>query len=288
MIDVFRDALLDTLKILPVLFLVYVLIEYIEYKFGHEIREKVQRSGKAGPAIGAAAGTVPQCGFSVLSTVLYNKRLITLGTLMAVYLATSDEAIPIILSHPDKLHLILPLILTKFIIAIIAGYLIDLSVKSKLSKTQPTDNCIEEKGCCGHECDSDKLDLKEIVYHPFIHTLKISLFILVVSILINLALFKIGSENLAKIALSHSFFQPILTGLIGLIPNCAASVAVTQLYLSGVIGYGSTISGLSAGAGLGIIVLFKETKNLKKSLRIIALLFSISIATGLIIQYFYN
>jgi hypothetical protein len=301
--QIFFDALYDSLKMIPLLFAVYVAIELIEYKLGNKIRQNIQKAGKAGPAVGALAGSFPQCGFSVISTALYTQRLLTIGTLLAVYLSTSDEAIPVILSQPDKAKIIIPIILTKIIIAVIFGYAIDFIFRKHNKKTiahaeayaQGKDDSahhhevvVEEQACCGHSLSSSakKFSPKEIIYHPLIHTLKIFLYILIISFLINFGIYKIGQGNLQALFAGHVFLQPFIAALIGLIPNCASSVAITEMYLKGVITYGAVIAGLCASGGLGILILFKEDKNRKDVFTVLGLLFGISVLAGLIIQYF--
>lgn len=301
MLEIFLDALIDSAKMLPLLFIIYVGIELLEYKFGNKIKKSVQKAGKAGPLLGAAAGSLPQCGFSVITTALYSQRLVTIGTLLAVYLATSDEAIPVILSQPDQAKILLPLILTKVGIALFAGYAIDLFFRKRNKQTlahidsyssghdspehhhEEVDN---KTACCGHHTSTltKKFPLKEIFLHPIIHTLKIFVFIFLVSFLINFILFILGGDVLAKILLSGTIFQPLIAALVGLIPNCASSVAITELYLQGAISYGSVIAGLSASGGLGLLVLFKEEKNKAEIWKIVALLFAISALSGIIIQ----
>lgn len=299
--EIFLDALIDSAKMLPLLFIIYAGIELLEYKFGNKIKKSVQKAGTAGPLLGAAAGSLPQCGFSVITTALYSQRLVTIGTLLAVYLATSDEAIPVILSQPEKAGILLPLILTKIFIAIFAGYLLDLFFRKHNKKTlahidsyssghdnpehhhEEIDN---ETACCGHHASAiaKKFPVKEIFLHPVIHTIKVFVFIFIVSFLINLVFFFLGEDILAKILLSGTIFQPIIAALVGLIPNCASSVAITELYLQGAISYGSVIAGLSASGGLGLLVLFKEEKNKAEIWKIVALLFAISALSGIIIQ----
>ncbi|MFA5131112.1 MAG: putative manganese transporter [Patescibacteria group bacterium] len=304
MIQIFIDALLDSLKMIPFLLVVYILIELIEYKYGNQIRQKIQKAGHAGPAIGALVGSFPQCGFSVISTALYTQRLLTIGSLVAVYLSTSDEAIPVILSQPDKAGIIIPLILTKIIIALIAGYLLDLIFRKKNRQTlqhaaayasgvdipeHHHDRLVEETACCGHCLSSKakKFSTKEIIIHPLIHTFKIFGFVFAASFLINLLIFYIGENNLQLIFSQHQILQPFLAALFGLIPNCASSVAITELYLKGVITYGAVIAGLSASGGLGLLVLLKEDKNRRDVFTVIGLLFGISVLAGLIIQYLF-
>ncbi|KNZ70226.1 hypothetical protein Tfer_1102 [Thermincola ferriacetica] len=300
MFDLFVDALVDTAKMLPWLFVFYMAIEFIEFKFGGKIREKIKTAGKAGPLVGAALGSVPQCGFSVISTALYTQRLITTGTLLAVYLSTSDEAIPIILAQPDKVGVLLPLLTVKIIIGVVAGYSIDL-VGGRLSNAyMESEICAaledghlpgedsDEKGCCGHSCGAEKPPFREIIIHPLVHTLKIFVFLFGVTLLLNFLIFKIGEENLHGLLLGNSIWQPVIVALVGLIPNCAASLAVTQIFLSGGIGFGAAVAGLSASAGLGILVLVKENRNLKDTLRIIGILYAASVISGIVIQYFYK
>lgn len=302
--EIFLDALMDTIRMVPLLLIIYIGIELVEYKFGNKIREKVQKAGAAAPAVGAVVGIFPQCGFSVVTTALYTQRLVTIGTLLAVYLSTSDEAIPIILSQPDKIGIIFPLILTKILIALIAGYAIDFAFRKAKKKTlthidsylqgkddknHNHESIVNEQACCGHSTSSvaRKFNPKEIFIHPIIHTIKISVFIFLASYLINFIIFQIGEGAFGRLFLSRSFFQPFLMALIGLIPNCAASVAVIELYLKGLISYGSVIAGLCASGGLGILVLFREEKNKKDVFKILSLLFGVSVSAGLIIQYIF-
>lgn len=302
--EIFFDALFDSLKMIPLLLVVYIGIELIEYKLGNQIRKKMQNTGYAGPAIGSLLGIFPQCGFSVVSTALYTQRLLTIGTLMAVYLSTSDEAIPVILSQPDKAKILIPIILTKIIIALIAGYAIDFLFRKTNKKTiahsqayargennpeHHHESVIEETACCGHSLNSSakKFNPKEIIVHPIIHTLKIFSFIFIVSFLINLLIFTIGENSLQNIFSHNIFIQPFLAALFGLIPNCAASVAITELYLKGILTYGAVIAGLCASGGLGILVLLKEEKSKREIFTIIGLLLGISVLSGLIIQYFF-
>jgi len=302
--QIFFDALLDSLKMIPFLFLVYVGIELIEYWFGNKIRQGIQKSGKFGPGAGALVGSFPQCGFSVISTALYTQRLLTIGTLLAVYISTSDEAIPVILSHPDKAKIILPLILTKIFVALIAGYTIDLFFRKSNKKTlahveayaqgkddfhHHHESIIEEQACCGHSLSASakKFNPKEIILHPLFHTFKIFTFILIISFAINFSIYKIGEETVRNLFAGHIFWQPFIAALVGLIPNCASSVAITELYLKGTITYGAVIAGLCASGGLGLLVLLKEEKNRRDVFTIVSLLFGISVLAGLIIQYIF-
>jgi len=300
--NIFLEALTDSAKMIPLLLIIYVGIELVEYKYANKIREAVQKAGAAGPAVGALTGSFPQCGISVVASALYTQRLATIGTLLAVYLSTSDEAIPVILSQPESTKIIVPLIITKIIIALIGGYAVDFAFRKSNketlahikayaagsdSKHHNHEKILEEKACCGHSASPSSVEFnpREIILHPIIHTAKVFIFIFIVSFAINFAIVQMGEEAFAKLFLEDSIFQPFLVALFGLIPNCASSVAITTLYLKGAITYGSVIAGLCTSGGLGLLVLFKEEKDKKHVLRILLLLFGISVSAGYIIQY---
>lgn len=304
MTKILLDALIDTTKMIPFLFVIYIGIEYLEFRLGDNLIKKVKRAGKVAPAAGALFGLVPQCGFSVMATALYAKRVVTVGTLLAVYLATSDEALPIILSQPGKAGVIVPMLASKLIIALVAGYLIDFILLKRKHDTAEAEICasaeravinnnmgeedFDEKGCCGHSCPAPKIDLKELIVHPLRHTLKVFVYLFIASVLINYIVFKVGDENLGRVFLQGSVFQPVIAAFVGLIPNCAASVAITDIFLKGGLSFGSAIAGLCSGAGLGLLVLFKENKSLKDSLKVTGLLVAISAASGILIQLFFG
>jgi hypothetical protein len=224
MYEVFMDALMDTVKMVPLLLVIFIGIELVEYKFGNKIILMIQKAGVAGPAVGALAGSLPQCGISVVTTALYTQRLVTIGTLLAVYLSTSDEAIPIILSQPDKAELILPLLLTKIFIALVAGYALDLFFRKANESTlvhidayaRGEDDehhnhsiVIDKEACCGHSTSSsaNKFNPKEIFFHPVIHTAKIFVFIFAMSLLINVTVFLMGEEAFGRLFSGHTFFS---------------------------------------------------------------------------------
>lgn len=304
MIEVFIDTLKDSLNMVPLLFIVYIVIELVEYKWGQKIRKGVQKAGTAGPAIGAIGGSLPQCGFSVVGATLYTQKLITIGTLLAIYLATSDEALPVILSQPNKAAIIVPLILTKLVVAIIAGYSIDFifrkSNKKTLAHIEGYKEGIDSKNhhheeildetvaCCNHNPNPlvKTISLKDILLHPTIHTAKVFVFIFGVTFVINSIIFWIGEAAFGNLFAGNTIIQPFIAALIGLLPDCASSVAITELYLKGAITYGSVIAGLCASGGLGLLILFKEDKSKKDILKIVALLYGISAFVGLIMQVF--
>lgn len=285
------DALKDSIHMLPFLFFIFVFIELIEYFYSNKMTELAKYSSKAGPLAGSLAASFPQCGFSVIASTLYTKRLITKGTLLAVYLSTSDEAIPVIMAEPSKLHLVVPILLTKIVIAIIAGYLIDFVLNQTKSENTPISKQDaeeeEEEGCCKHHISKPRK--RDLILHPVEHTFNVFIFILLITIGINYLVFRVGGEeNLGQYLLSNSIFQPVITAIVGLIPNCAVSIAITLMYLKGAIGFGSVISGLCSSAGLGILVLFKKNSSLKDTFRIIIMLLGVSIFSGILIQVLYN
>ncbi len=282
MVDVILDTIIDSLKLLPFLFLSYLLIEFIEHKSSKTLEKILKNSGKFGSVIGSALGIVPQCGFSVTASNLYASRVITIGTLIAVFLSTSDEAIPVLLAHPNSAMPILKIILFKFIIGIIAGVIIDFIFRKKHNLTteiEDVHNHMHEM--CSHcDCNEGHTILKPALKH----TLNIFVYIFIVAFILNTFIYIIGEESLSKLLMSGSIFQPIISALIGLIPNCASSVLLTELYLAGNISFASIIAGLCSGSGIGMIVLFKVNHNLKENLKILASVYGISCLFGIIIS----
>ena len=283
MCDLFLAALFDSAKMIPFLLVIYFLVELFERRFGGTIKRRLQQTAPAGPALGAAFGCVPQCGFSVVASALYARRLITKGTLVAVFLATSDEAIPVILAQPDKGKIVMALLLTKLIIGLVSGYAIDLILGGYrgqlISGNQLPPSDIHEAACCKHDL-SGKIDQWQWLTHPLIHTAKIFIFIMVVTFGVNCLIWFVGEENLGKFLLRQSLWQPFLAALIGLIPNCAASVAIAEMFLKGGLSYGSAIAGLCSSAGLGLLVLLKENQDRRDTIRILLLLMAISTVVG--------
>ncbi len=276
-IDVFLDALIDTAKMLPFLFGAYLLIEFLEHKASDKLANSLRKMGPFGPIGGAIIGCVPQCGFSVAVTNLFSGRLVSLGTLMAVYIATSDEAIPILLSGGNAAD-VGKLVLAKLIIAVLAGLLIDTILRFFHRKgneeEEPYRDLCEGCGCEEHG----------VVYSALKHTIQIFIFLFITSLILGFAMELLGEDRLGSILMTDSIFQPFLAALIGLIPNCAASVLLTNLYAAGSLSFGSVVAGLSTGAGLGIVVLFKTNKRLKENIAILLLLYLIGSLSGLIIN----
>lgn len=291
----FMDALVDTAKLLPLLAGVYFLVSFFEYRYGNRMGFLLTHLNRGGPVIGAFFGCIPQCGFSVVASALYVKRIISPGTLLSVFLSTSDEAVPILLSIPGKAHMVADLIVIKVIIAVIAGITVDLVIglkhaqKSKVvaqtSFTACEDAIKGHEGCCAHGVDEKRSKIKSLLIHPLLHTAKVFLFLLALSVLLNLVVARLGEERIAGALLNGTLFQPFLTSVIGLIPNCFASVLLAGLFVKGAISFGSLVSGLCAGAGLGMLVLIKENKNFKDTLFITALLLGVSVLAGVLIQF---
>lgn len=281
MIDVILDTLIDSLKMLPFLFVSYLIIEFIEHKSSKKIENILKKSGKFGPIAGGILGIFPQCGFSVTAATLYASRVITLGTLITVFLTTSDEAIPVLLGHPESMPIILKIIAFKFIIGICIGLLIDLIFRKKHSSKSDVKEATEHiHDMCSH-CDCEH----EGILKPALkHTINVFIFILIFAFILNITIHFIGEDRLSKLLMNGTIFQPVISCLIGLIPNCASSVILTELYLSGNITFASIIAGLCSGSGLGLVILFKENKSLKQNLKILALVYIIGVIIGISLE----
>ncbi len=278
LIHTFTHTFLDTLKALPFLFGVYLLIEFLEHKASDKLENALRRLGPFGPVGGAALGCIPQCGFSVVASNLYSGRIISLGTLLAVFISTSDEAIPLLLTAPNAGKEILRLIVAKIVIALVAGLLVDGIIRFFRKKSnednEPYHDLCEGCGCEDHS----------IIYSALKHTLQIFIFMFAVSFVFGLAVELVGEDTIGKFMMTDSFLQPILAALVGLIPNCAPSIILTQLYMQGSLSFGSVIAGLSTGAGMGLVVLFRTNKNIKQNLAIMGLLYAIGAAAGVIVD----
>ena len=277
MLDVILDAVIDTVKLIPFLFLTYLAMEYLEHKTGSKAQRLVQRAGRLGPVIGGLLGVVPQCGFSAAASGLYTGRVITLGTLFAIYLSTSDEMLPILISEQAPIGLIGKILFAKAAIGIFAGMLIDFVLRKR---------GVEEHEHIHEICEHDHCHCEEgagVFRSALTHTLQISIFILVVTFGLNLILHFVGEDALANLVLNRRILGPALAGLIGLIPNCAGSVAITQLYLEGAMSIGSAMAGLLTGSGVGLLILFRMNPDKKENLKILALLYGIGVLAGILI-----
>lgn len=276
--DALTDTLIDSLKLLPFLFVTYLLMEYIEHKAGDKARVLVQKSGKYGPIVGSILGIFPQCGFSAAAANFYAGRMITLGTLFSIFLSTSDEMLPILISEQVPLAVIFKIITAKILIGMVMGFLVDI-IAGKRGR-EPEEIRIDQM--CDHEhchCREGK-----ILKSSLIHTGQIFFFVFVISLLLNLGIAAIGEEKLGSFMTAVPALGVFLSGLIGLIPNCASSVVITQLFLEGLLSEGAMMAGLLVGSGVGMVVLFRVNENLKENLRIASLLYGIGVVCGLIID----
>ena len=275
MLEIIQETLIDSLKLLPFLFLTFLFLEYIEHKMSKKNQKLIKKSGKYGPLLGGILGIFPQCGFSVAATNLYAARVITIGTLIAIYLTTSDEMLPIMLSENIDISIILKILSIKLMIGIVCGFIIDLIFK----RQNDSKNVISEI-CEDEQCDCEHSLFKSSIKH----TLNIIIFILVVSFLLNIAIYFIGEENLSNLFTKNKFLGPIVSSLIGLIPNCASSVIITELYLSDIIGTGSMLAGLLTGSGVALIILFRVNKDRKENFQILSVIYSIGVISGIIMN----
>ena len=273
--ELFEHSLTDTLVALPFLFLAYLLMEAAEHYSSDKMEQALGRIGKAGPLVGAALGCIPQCGFSASASNLYAAGLISRGTLLAVFLATSDEAIPLLLGTSSGRGQILPLLIAKVLIGVVAGFAIDFCMK-KWGKPRELHDLCEECGC---EEEGSGI-LKPALWH----TTHILLYIFLLNLGLGLAIHLLGEELLSAILLKDSILQPFVAALVGLIPNCAVSVLLTQLYLAGTVSFGSLLAGLCAGAGLGVAVLVKMNRSRRENGQIILTLYLIAALCGLAVQ----
>ena len=280
MLDIILDTLIDSIKLLPFLFVTYLILEYLEHKTGGKAQNVIKKSGKFGPAIGSLLGIVPQCGFSAAAANFYAGRVISLGTLIAIFLSTSDEMLPILISEAAPISLIGKVLLIKLLIGMVCGFIIDL-----FSKFNNKEKNIEKE--IEHLCEHDHCDCEHGVIRSAIkHSLNIFVFIIIVSFILNLLIHFIGEDTISSIFNSNKILGPILASFVGLIPNCASSVILTQLNLSGVISLSTMISGLLVNAGLGLLVLFRVNNNIKENILITTLLYVIGVLSGFILGIF--
>ena len=277
MLDILLDSIIDTLKLLPYLLITFLALEFIEHKLGNKSQKVLSKNKKIGPLLGGLLGGMPQCGFSVVASRLFSSRVITIGTLIAVYLATSDEMIPIMLSEKVNILTLLKIIGFKVLIGIIIGFIVDLLYKRKenIKLEEIKDEC-DDINCHCNE--------KGIFLSSMIHTIKIGLFIFIANIIIGFIIELVGEERLSSILLEKNILTYFLASLIGLIPNCASSVIITELYISNLITIGIMLSGLLTGSGLGILLLFKTNKNLKENILILSIIYLVGVLIGIVVD----
>lgn len=271
----------DSIRILPFLLLTYILMEYLEHKMGNQTQKFVQTSGKFGPVIGGILGAFPQCGFSAAAASLYSGHVITRGTLIAIFLSTSDEMLPVMLSQKAPMSMILSIIAMKVVIGILGGFLVDILLH--IVKKEPR-HSMDIHHLCDHDhCHCEEGSVLKSAIH---HTVQIFIFLLIISFALNVVIEIVGEEALSQFILNQPMLGSLVSGLVGLIPNCAASVVITQLYLSGAMSLGAMMSGLLVGAGVGLIMLFKTNESVKESFELTLMLYIIGVAAGILIDFF--
>lgn len=298
-LDVIWEALVeDSLKMLPVILICYIIIELLEEKILNKYKASKLLNSPFAPVVSAGFGLIPQCGFSVVATDLFSKRVLTIGSLMAIYLATSDEALPLMLSDVNNYMNLILILAIKFVYAVVVGIILDLIFRKRNSENilieqssidfEGAEHDHEIHGCCSHDLENDKVQnkFKHFFIHPLIHSLKIFAYILVINIIFGLLVYFVGENSIVNFMSSTGVFQPVLVAIVGLIPNCAASVIITEFFLNGGIALGSCIAGLCANSGIALIMLFKLNKNRKENFTIFTLLYILSISIGLIVNLF--
>lgn len=274
--EIIEHTLLDSIKLVPFLFITYLVMEWMEHKTGDAAKKLMEKSGRFGPLAGAVLGAFPQCGFSAAGSSLYAGRVITLGTLFSIYLSTSDEMLPIMLSEEVPFSLIAKILLLKIVIGFLTGLLLDFIFRKRGQ---------EEHEHIGELCEHDHCRCEEgIVKSAAVHTLQITFFIVLITFVLNFVLHAAGEDALSELFLNRGILGEMTAGLIGLIPNCAASVTVTQLYLKGVLGFGAMLSGLLTGSGVGLLVLYKVNRSWKENFGITAGLYVIGTVCGIAVS----
>ena len=273
--EIFLHGLLDTLMIIPFLFLTYLLMEFIEHRAGDKAEEFMKKAGVFAPVVGGALGAVPQCGFSAAASNLYAGRIISIGTVVAVFLSTSDDMIPILLTGRVPAATVALIVLYKAVVGILVGLAVDFVLRLMHKKAEKIniDAICDEDNC---HCE------KGIWYSALHHTATISLFVLLITFAVNALVFFVGEENIGGIMYSIPVFSHILAAIFGLVPNCAASVALTTLCTEGIITAGTMLSGLFSGAGVGLLVLFRVNKQMKENLIIVGIILAAGVVFGLV------
>lgn len=280
MLEVLEETLVDSIKLVPFLFITYIIMEMIEHYAGEKTEDIIKKSGKFGPILGALLGIVPQCGFSAVAANFYTARIVTKGTLIAIFLSTSDEMLPILISEGTEIGLIIQILAIKVIVGIGAGIVIDLITR----KLKNEEKYKEIHEICEHEhCHCEE---EGVVISSIKHTIQIFVYVFVISLALNMLIHVIGEEKIGGLLVNVPFVGPIIASLIGVIPNCASSVILTELYLGNVITMGAMIAGLLVNSGVGLLVLFRVNKNLKENLGILGVLYCIGTISGIILDIF--
>lgn len=268
------DTLFESLNLLPFLLITFLIIEFIEHKASKKSIKMLTKTKKYGPIIGGILGATPQCGLGVMATNLYATNIITIGTLIAIYLSTSDEMLPVLISEGMPFSKILIILLIKVIIGIVCGFIIDFIFRKKNKHTK-----IDVQELCENEhCHCEN----SIIKSSLIHTLKTFSFIFLVSFVLHIFIHEIGEDKISNLLLNGNIFTPFLSSIIGLIPNCAGSVVITELYVNNVISFGSMLAGLLTGSGISILILFKVNSDLKDNMMILGTIYIIGVIFGIL------
>ena len=300
-IDVLVDSVKDTAQLIPFLLVTYLAMEALEHSAGGRMEELVSRAGAAGPAVGAALGAVPQCGFSAMAATLFSGRVITIGTLVAVILSTSDEMVPVFIAHQAPMGRMLSIVAAKAVVGLIAGIIIDLIVRALGragdGKLHIHELCEREHCGCddgddehgeedGHGHHHHGHGIAGIVRSALVHTVQVTAFIFAVSLVFGFIIESVGHENLVALLGAHPVRATFIAGLVGLIPNCGASVAIADLFMEGVLATGPMMSGLLASGGVGLLVLFRTNADLRQNLLITAIVYAVAVVVGLLTSSF--
>ena len=279
-VEILWHTIIDTAKLVPFLFLGYLLMEFLEHRSSDAAESWLRRSGRIGPLIGGAFGILPQCGFSAAASGLYAGRIITAGTLVAVFLSTSDEMLPILISHGAPLPLVLKILGTKLLVGVVAGFAVDAVAGLCRRKSAREETPRIEELCAREHCRCEDHFLLSAIKH----TLHITLFILVFTFFLNLIVHGVGEERLAALLTGLGVTGNLLAAVVGLIPNCASSIVITELYLSGMLSVGARFSGLLVNAGIGTALLLRNNRPVKDSVRLILILLCIGAAFGILVD----
>lgn len=282
------DALIDTLEVIPFLFITYLILEFMENRMSTKALARFEKAGPLGPIIGSALGALPQCGWSSAASTFYSGKVITIGTLFAVYLSTSDEMIPIFIAGGIPIETLLGIIGFKFVIGVIFGFVIDgfmkvckLNPKERKERYEIHELCERDRCSCKHHDEKSK---SKVLRPAIIHTFQVTIFIFIITLLLNIVIILVGGyDTFASLIDQNKYMSVIGTSLIGLIPNCASSVVITQLYVDGVLGIGALLSGLLDATGVALIVLFRNNRPMKENIIITITIFVISIVVGMIV-----
>lgn len=272
--DIIADSLADSIRLLPFLFLTYLAMEFLEHKAGDRLQAAIRRAGRGGPLIGSILGVFPQCGFSTAASNLYAGRIITVGTLIAVYLSTSDEMLPIMISQNVAVPVIVKILAVKVTVAVLVGFAADCIRRKDKQDMQ-----------IGHLCEQHHCHCEDGIWKSALrHTAEIFVYIMLISLLLNGLIAGIGEDALSGLILDRPVLGPVIAGLVGFIPNCAASVIITQLYLEGMLGAGSLLAGLLTGTGVGFLVLLRVNDNRRENLGIAGILYVAGVLPGILLE----